>query len=71
MENLEQLDIGELMAKQANAQRRVAEISQSFMSLRAGGCAMEAQLDQARAELKAVQDELRKRWGHLSTDDFD
>jgi hypothetical protein len=62
MENLEALDIGQLLAKQADAQRRLAELSESFMRLRAGGCALEAQIDAARVELKAVEDELRKRW---------
>ena len=52
---------GRLWRLREESVSRLAELRESFMRLRSGGCAVEALLDQAQAELDAVDAELRSR----------
>ena len=51
----------QLLRLREEAVTRVTELRESFMRLRSGGCAMEALVDQAQADLDALDAELRLR----------
>ncbi len=67
MQRLEELDTNLLLSLREEAKVRLAELRESFMRLRSGGCAMEALVDQAQAELDALDAELRVRGGNPKT----
>jgi hypothetical protein len=61
LENLEEAPTELLLRLRENSVARVTALRESFMRLRSGGCAVEALVDQAQAELDAVDAELRSR----------
>lgn len=51
----------ELRQELAEARARIAELEESFMQLRAGGCAMDTLLERAQAEAAAIEAVLMAR----------
>lgn len=65
MARLRDLPLATLKSELQTAQGQIEELQQNFNRLRAGGCAMEALLEEARAELGLLEEELEARGENL------